>query len=444
MSKRVEESKVESDGGTLAQRGFEYQQQIATYICFMMYLSIEGFDHIKEVYCELGDDLLLITNNDKEVIIQVTYNNTNMPFTLGDSKITSTLDKFLNLDNQRGDGIESFKIITNTGFIGTLGATLREYISLPIKMKKLDIKYEKLLDKIELRKGVDKQNYMDTMFGKLHKYFGDDSDIHIKNVLELVQNRSTLSDYDKDTINKLDLPKKGNRNNFKRIDLESIRTLVGNVKPSPIAASNLLSSLFDAPQISEYDIIEGDLLDKIVGIIYNNSSSQLKRQSAIDSFDKYSRDKVLIYSSQTWKILHYLISSENEDYNVYAMVAIRNIIKINSEQLSLIYEGLKDKISRIKELEIISKKSRIKDDVFHILYHIMSREEFSSFACDRIINAIMKIDKENDFLLYILPYRDFFKTNKNLSGYLREKLYAMMDYDNKEGGRAKIIYDELK
>jgi hypothetical protein len=448
MFKEDKESNVQKEGGSIAQRGFEYQQQMTTYICFMMYLSIEGYDQIKEVYCELDDDILLITNNNKQRIIQVTYNNSNTPFCLNDSKITKTLDKFLKLKNERGDVIESFKIITNTGFIGIIGATLREYIGLRNKKKQFDNKfnnkYEKLLDIVELKKGVDKQNFMDIMFGKLHSYFGDDSETHIKNILQLVQSRSTLADYEKDITNRLDKPDENLRNNYKRINHESIRALIGNVKPQTIISPNIQSFPNRGVSLPKYDIIEDSLLDKIVGIIYNSSSSELKRRSAIDSFDEYSRDKVLIYNPQTWKILHYLIFSINEDYNVYAMVAIRNIIQVNSDQLSYVYEGLKDKINKIKELEDVAQKPRIKEDVAHILYHLLDRETFSKFATDRIINAIKKIDNENDFLLYVTKYKNFFKSNKTFSDDLKEKLYKMMDYDDKEGNKAKLIYEELK
>ncbi len=84
MNQNTKKNELDAEAGTYAQTGFEYQTIITTHISLMMYVGLDGHDTIRKIYSELKDDILLLTNVKKWIVIQVTYNNSNTPFRLND------------------------------------------------------------------------------------------------------------------------------------------------------------------------------------------------------------------------------------------------------------------------------------------------------------------------------------------------------------------------
>lgn len=230
---------------------------------------------------------------------------------------------------------------------------------------------------------------------------------------------------------------------LEEVTLRIVYRIKNNVNTSGISQTDHRESSSEKP--NSRSIIKNEELDVILQTISDPKAPELKRESAIKKFEKYSRDKILLNSDKTWQIIHELLRDDNREFVVYALVTIRNIINNDYDKRDIIRKELDDEFDKLRDIEIkyISLTDRIKDDVIYIFRRLCSEDEFGEYACQRVLYAIKNVDDDNLFHIYKMPYFDFLIKNQKYFLNLKPDLELLMSNSDKLGRRAQEINDEM-
>lgn len=223
--------------------------------------------------------------------------------------------------------------------------------------------------------------------------------------------------------------------------------LVSRIKKNLVTSntSQIIHSGTGSYNISDRSIIKDDELDPILQAISNPDTAELRQNSMVKKFEKYSRDKIILCNDKTWQIIHILIRTNNRDFVIYALMTIRNIINNDNDKRDLIRNRMINEFEMLREIEInhIDLTDRIKDDIFFIIRKLYNDDEFSDHACEQILYAINNIVDDQLYHIYKMPYFDFFLKNKDYISKIKPQLDLLMLNVDKAGRRAQDIYDEL-
>ncbi len=435
-----------SEAGVFAQTGFEYQTMITTWISLMMYTSSDGYGKINEIYTELSDDILLVDNDQKSIVVQVTYNNFNNPLKLNDVKVIKSLEKFVKLKIKYNNSIESFKIISNTGFKNVQYSTRLDKYYLENIRDVSDFKnrYRTIIDSVSLEKGIERASFMETLEGKLYNFFGSNTSKIIKELLVFSSDRSTLGEYYKDQLFKLEKPHRTLKSKYKRIDRTIIDDIIQGISQKDLhrtESANLIQQRVSFVETSP--LIQNDELDKILMEMTRPVRRELLFKSMINKFEKYSRDHRMTDSQKTWEIIHKLLECNQYEDNLIALLAIRNFINLDSHGPNVIRKNLEQEFIRLDYLETLNIGNRIKDDVFFIFTNLLNKDEMNEYCKKRIIFAISEIEEDYLYSTYYPKFLQFFIENKNYVTGILSELERLMLVNNKGRKRAHDLYDIL-